>query len=57
MFSALRHFCAQTVSNYFFSLQSVGDLSSLIDSCDVNGIATVGGTHYMVNPVCDWLRT
>lgn len=56
IFSALLHVGAQTVSNHFSELQSVGDLSSLIDSCDVNAVATTGRTQYMVNSVCDWLR-
>lgn len=43
LFSALLHFCVQTASNHFAVLQSVGDLSSLIDSCSVNGVAAVGG--------------
>lgn len=42
MFSALHHFCVQTVSNHFAELQSVGDLNSLIDICSVNGVAAVG---------------
>ena len=45
MFSALHHFYVQTASNHFAVLQSVGDLSSLIDSCSVNGVAAVGETQ------------
>lgn len=43
------------MSNHFSVLQSVGDLSLLIDSCDANGVAAIGGTQYLINPVCDWL--
>ncbi len=49
MFSALHHFCVQTASNHFAVLQSVGDLSSLIESCSVNAVAAVGGIPYTAN--------
>lgn len=52
MFSAVHHFCVQAASNHFAVLQSVGDLSSLIDSCSVNGVAAVGGTQCTAH---DWL--
>lgn len=55
MFSALLHFCVQAVSNHYAVPQSGGDLSSLIDSCTVSGVATVGGTQHTANPACDWL--
>lgn len=45
MFSVVHHFCVQAASNHSAVLQSVGDLSSLIDSCSVNGVAAVGGTQ------------
>lgn len=44
-FQRLHRFCVQTASNHFAVLQSVGDLSSLIDGCSVSGVAAVGGTQ------------
>ena len=44
-FQLLHRFCVQTASNHFAVLQSVGDLSSLIDGCSVSGVAAVGGTQ------------
>lgn len=58
MFSALHHFCVQTVSNHSAVLQSLGDLSSLIDDCcSVNGVAAVGGAQkvYRKFTACDRL--
>lgn len=54
MFSALHHFCVQTASNHFAVLQSVGDLSSLIDSCGVNDVAAVDGTQKIQHVIGWW---